>query len=131
MMNLAGIFVRENGLFMKPENKARFYHDGRFTTLHDVVNHYDTLLHLALSDQEKNDLVEYLKSLPSQVRAPHHCSANSIRRATGYNACMAVKTLAEQRCVGQKGYVHFCAPERTGFCLARCKAASFDYGGDL
>ena len=34
---------------MKPENKGRFYHDGRFTTLLDVVNHYDwhaTLLHL-------------------------------------------------------------------------------------
>src|SRR5262249_35642591 len=40
-MNLAGIFVRENGLFMRPANKGRYYHDGRFATLLDVVNHYN------------------------------------------------------------------------------------------
>ncbi len=42
-MNLAGIFVRENGLFMNPANKGRYYHDGRFKTLLDVVDHYNTL----------------------------------------------------------------------------------------
>jgi hypothetical protein len=40
-----------------------FYHDGRFATLLDVVNHYDSFKSLHLSDQQKNDLVEYLKSL--------------------------------------------------------------------
>jgi hypothetical protein len=63
-MNLAGVFVRENGLFMSPANKGRFYHDGRFATLLDVVNHYNVLMGLGLTDQEKSDLVEYLKSLP-------------------------------------------------------------------
>ena len=63
-MNLAGIFVREQGLFMKPANKGRYYHDGRFATLLDVVDHYDRLLHLGLTSQEKHDLIEYLKSLP-------------------------------------------------------------------
>lgn len=43
--------------------KGGFYHDGRFATLLDVVNHYDTLFSLGLTDAEKNDLVEYLKSL--------------------------------------------------------------------
>ena len=43
--------------------KGGFYHDGRFPTLLDVVNHYDSLLGLHLSAQEKSDLVEYLKSL--------------------------------------------------------------------
>ena len=43
--------------------KGGFYHDGRFATLLDVVNHYDTLLGLQLSDRQKSDLVEYLKSL--------------------------------------------------------------------
>lgn len=42
-----------------------FYHDGRFATLLDVVNHYDKFFKLGLADQEKNDLVEYLKSIPS------------------------------------------------------------------
>ncbi len=62
-MNLAGIFVRERGLFMKPENKGRFYHDGRFKTLLDVVDSYDARFALGLTAPEKHDLVEYLKSL--------------------------------------------------------------------
>ena len=62
-MNLAGLFVRENGLFMKPQNKGRYYHDGRFATLLDVVNHYNSQFNLQLTDQEKTDLVEYLKAL--------------------------------------------------------------------
>ena len=62
-MNLAGLFVRERGLFMFPQNKGRFYHDGRFQTLLDVVNSYNERFNLGLTDQEKRDLVEYLKSL--------------------------------------------------------------------
>src|SRR5712664_2888209 len=37
--------------------KGGFYHDGRFATLLDVVNHYDAHLKLGLSDSEKHDLV--------------------------------------------------------------------------
>src|SRR2546429_9543262 len=62
-MNLAGIFVRERGLFMQEAHKGRFYHDGRFATLRDVVEHYNTVFNLGLTDQEKRDLVEYVKSL--------------------------------------------------------------------
>lgn len=43
--------------------KGGFFHDGRFATLLDVVDHYNTCFNLNLTDQEKNDLVEYLKSL--------------------------------------------------------------------
>ncbi len=43
--------------------KGGFYHDGRFGTLLDVVNHYDRFFALGLSVEEKNDVVEYLKSL--------------------------------------------------------------------
>ncbi len=63
-MNLAGIFVRENAVFMNPANRGRYYHDGRFATLLDVVNHYNTRFSLGLTEQEKTDVVEYLKSLP-------------------------------------------------------------------
>jgi cytochrome c peroxidase len=62
-VNLAGIFVREEGLFMNPANKGHFYHDGRFKTLLDVVNSYDERFDLHLTTPEKHDLVEYLKSL--------------------------------------------------------------------
>jgi hypothetical protein len=44
--------------------KGGFYHDGRFPMLLDVVNHYNGFFSLGLSEQEKSDLVEYLKSLP-------------------------------------------------------------------
>jgi len=43
--------------------KGGFYHDGRFATLRDVVEHYDNFFRLRLSDDQKTDLVEYLKSL--------------------------------------------------------------------
>jgi hypothetical protein len=49
------------GLWTHP--KPGFYHDGRFATLRDVVEHYNNTKQLALTDQEKRDLVEYLKSL--------------------------------------------------------------------
>jgi hypothetical protein len=48
--------------------KGGFYHDGRFATLLDVVNHYNDCpqLEVDLSDREKHDLIEYLKSLPTE-----------------------------------------------------------------
>jgi hypothetical protein len=49
------------GLFTRA--KGGFYHDGRFATLAEVVNHYDGHFHSGLTDGEKADLVEYLKSL--------------------------------------------------------------------
>jgi Cytochrome c peroxidase len=49
------------GLFAR--TKGGFYHDGRFATLNDVVTHYDNHLHLNLTATEKQNLVEYLKSI--------------------------------------------------------------------
>ena len=43
--------------------KGGYYHDGRFATLAEVVTHYDTTFGLALSADDKADLVAYLKSL--------------------------------------------------------------------
>jgi cytochrome c peroxidase len=43
--------------------KGGFYHDGRFATLGDVVDHYNSVMNLGLTDAEKSDLVEYVKSL--------------------------------------------------------------------
>ena len=51
---LAGLWAHQKG---------GFYHDGRFATLMDVVNHYDGHLKLNLSAANKADLVEFLKSL--------------------------------------------------------------------
>jgi hypothetical protein len=48
---------------LRPRRKGGFYHDGRFKSLRSVVEHYDGCLGTDLSDTEKRDLVEYLKSL--------------------------------------------------------------------
>jgi len=51
---LAGLWTHQKG---------GFFHDGRFSTLLDVVNHYDAQFDLKLSDADKKDLVEYLKGI--------------------------------------------------------------------
>jgi hypothetical protein len=47
-----------------------FYHDGRFETLRDVIDHYDAHFGLGLTDAEKSDLVEYLMSLGDEPSRP-------------------------------------------------------------
>ena len=51
---LAGLFTRAKG---------GFYHDGRFADLNAVVTHYEGVLKISLTDAERRDLVEYLKSI--------------------------------------------------------------------
>lgn len=51
---LKGLFVRAKG---------GFYHDGRFADYRAVIDHYDSHFRLQLSEPEKNDLIEFLKSL--------------------------------------------------------------------
>jgi cytochrome c peroxidase len=43
--------------------KGGFYHDGRFATLRDVVNHYDAFFRLGLTEPEKSDLIQHLLGL--------------------------------------------------------------------
>jgi cytochrome c peroxidase len=51
---LAGLFTRAKG---------GFYHDGRFADLDAVVTHYQGVLKFSLSETERRDLIEYLKSI--------------------------------------------------------------------
>jgi hypothetical protein len=48
---------------MRARQKGGFYHDGRFATLMDVINHYDSFLKLNLTSDEKADLVAFVNSL--------------------------------------------------------------------
>ena len=48
-------------LFTKSE--GGYFHDGRFSTLDDVVVHYDDFFNLELTENEQSDLVQYLKAL--------------------------------------------------------------------
>lgn len=65
------------GLFA--HTKGGFYHDGRFATLLDVVNHYNDFFKLGLTDQEKGDLVEFLKSLGGSTVVEQLSSQVSVR----------------------------------------------------
>lgn len=49
------------GIIAKP--KGGFYHDGRFATLMDVINHYDDFLKLGLTFDEKTDLLAFVSTL--------------------------------------------------------------------
>lgn len=51
---LKGLFAREKG---------GFYHDGRFADLNQVIAHYSRVLKLSLTEAEKTDLIQFLKSL--------------------------------------------------------------------
>jgi hypothetical protein len=49
------------GLFTR--SKGGFYHDGRFADLGAVLEHYNQTFGLGLTSGEKDDLIQYLKSL--------------------------------------------------------------------
>ena len=51
---LAGLFTHQKG---------GFYHDGRFPTLVDVVDHYNNCMSLNLRPDEVQDLVRFLLTL--------------------------------------------------------------------
>jgi hypothetical protein len=53
---LAGLWTHQTG---------GFYHDGRFATLPDVIQHYNAHFALGLTDEEVNDLTQLLLSLPN------------------------------------------------------------------
>ncbi|MCR6546657.1 hypothetical protein [Dehalobacterium formicoaceticum] len=51
---LAGLWTHQKG---------GFYHDGRFADLNEVINHYNNLFKLKLTENEKRDLREFLLSI--------------------------------------------------------------------
>jgi hypothetical protein len=51
---LAGLWTHQKG---------GFFHDGRFATFLDVVNHYNSQFNLGLTAGQTKDLVEYLKGI--------------------------------------------------------------------
>jgi hypothetical protein len=51
---LSGLFVRAKG---------GFYHDGRFADYRSVIEHYNRQFRLNLTETEKTELIEYLKSI--------------------------------------------------------------------
>lgn len=64
---LAGLWTHTNearrAIGLAPVSQGGFFHDGRFPTLLDVINHYNRVFQLNLTEQEKHDLIEYVKSL--------------------------------------------------------------------
>jgi len=79
--------------------KGGYYHDGRFATLADVINHYDTVMALGLTDPQKADLAAYLQSLGGEAE-PAVASADALNGATSLSSGGAVQTSAWRITVG-------------------------------
>jgi cytochrome c peroxidase len=58
-----GMYRTINLRGMQAHSEGGFFHDGRFATLQDVVLHYNNTFNLKLSQQDVNNVVEFLKSL--------------------------------------------------------------------
>ena len=66
--------VGSGGFFKTPtllnaDFNGPYFHDGRFTTYGQVVNHFDREFDLGLSEQGKADIVAYLTAIGDGVRA--------------------------------------------------------------
>ncbi|HKT51352.1 MAG TPA: hypothetical protein VJV96_13695 [Candidatus Angelobacter sp.] len=59
-----------NGLWT--HTQGGFYHDGRFATVNDVVDHYNSCMNLGLSSQEESDISQFLLSLPNNNNNRDH-----------------------------------------------------------
>jgi hypothetical protein len=55
------------GLFAR--SKGGFYHDGRFASLRAVIEHYEPVLDIELTEAEEHDLEQYLRSLSGLATA--------------------------------------------------------------
>jgi mono/diheme cytochrome c family protein/cytochrome c5 len=51
------------GLWNPPQLKGPYFHDGSAETLDEVVSHYEQRFGLSLTERQRRDLVEYLKTL--------------------------------------------------------------------
>jgi len=51
------------GLWNPPQLDGPYFHDGNAKTLDATVSHYEQLFDLSLTDRQRRDLVEYLKTL--------------------------------------------------------------------
>ena len=61
--------------------KGGFYHDGRFSDLNQVVDHYNSCLSLGLTSGEKNDVVQYLLSLTFGPQNSSSAGSSSVQRS--------------------------------------------------
>jgi hypothetical protein len=57
-----GVLVTPQLKGLWARSKRGFYHDGRFSTLAALIDHYDSCFSLGLSPGQKSDLAEFLKS---------------------------------------------------------------------
>ena len=51
------------GLWHPPQLEGPYFHDGSAPTLDAAVAHYASVFNLTLTDRQRHDLVEYLKTL--------------------------------------------------------------------
>jgi Di-haem cytochrome c peroxidase len=87
--------VGSGGLYKTPtllnaDFNAPYFHDGRFSTYDEVVNHFDGKFDLRLSLQDKADLVAYLTAVGDGVNAyERDGSASQLREISDFASVLA------------------------------------------
>lgn len=85
---LAGLWTHQTG---------GFYHDGRFATLPDVIQHYNAFFGLGLTDEEVDELTQLLLSLPNDTIDWNALQANAAAEAMITTVCTAAGAAANLR----------------------------------
>lgn len=87
--------VGSGGLYRTPtllnaDFNAPFFHDGRFDTFDEVVNHFDHQFNLSLDAQDKADLVAYLTAVGDGVNAYERDGASTqLREISDFASVLA------------------------------------------
>lgn len=75
---------------------APYFHDGRYKTYSEVIDHFDRLFDLGLADNEKRDLAAYLDAVGDAAEPEMRASvANAIQEIDGF-APVLEKALADR-----------------------------------
>ena len=97
--------VGSGGLYKTPtllnaDFNAPYFHDGRFSTYDEVVNHFDGKFDLRLSVQDKADLVAYLTAVGDGVNAyERDGSASQLREISDFASVLATAIPAHDNAV--------------------------------
>src|SRR5579863_631765 len=75
--------VGSGGLYKTPtllnaNFNSPYFHDGRFGTYAEVVEHFDRVFALGLSAADSADLVAYLRTVGDGVRPAYHLTGNNV-----------------------------------------------------
>jgi hypothetical protein len=75
--------VGSGGLYKTPtllndDFNAPYFHDGRFDTYSEVIDHFDRVFDLRLTAEDRSDLLAYLSALGNGTRPAYHLTGTNV-----------------------------------------------------